>query len=312
MDIYDLIFKECVQSLPYIGGLLINGLIIGCIYALMGLGLTIIFSVLGIVSFAHGEHYMIGGFVAYYLLSNIEGLNPLIAVVLAGVATFIIGSFFEYIFLRPMHSGKIDRPGEYAILVTFGFAFFLQYLTLAIIGPFPFKAQRFFDVTIKPLFGVIPMYSTRVVAAAISLILVGLVLWFMHRTWTGRALRAVSQDKDASAVVGINPQIMNTLAFGLGTMLAGMSGATLVQVFSWTFDVGVPASGKSFVIIVLGGMGSIPGSLLGGLIIGVVESLGTGCFPDPNRGLAYQNAFGVLILALILLFRPQGLFGRKL
>jgi branched-chain amino acid transport system permease protein len=105
---------------------------------------------------------------------------------------------------------------------------------------------------------------------------------------------------------------MNNLAFGIGCMLAGMSGATLVQVFSWVFDVGVVASAKSFVIIVLGGMGSIPGALLGGLIIGVVEALGTGCFPDPNRSLAYRDAFGLIIFALILLLRPQGLFGRKL
>ncbi len=307
-----IVFDQCVQSLPYVSGLLVNGLIIGAIYALMGLGLTLIFSVLGIVSFAHGEHYMIGGFVAYFLLTTLEGLHPIVAVLLAGVATFVIGSIFERLFLRPMHLGKVERPGEYAILVTFGFAFFLQYLTLAIIGPFPFKAQRFFDVRFEPLFGVITLYSTRVIAAAIAVVLIGIVLWFVQRTWTGRALRAVSQDRNAAAVAGINPQTMNNLAFGLGTMLAGMSGATLVQVFSWTFDVGIPASAKSFVIIVLGGMGSIPGAMLGGLIVGVVESLGTGCFPDPNRGLAYQNAFGVLILAVVLLLRPQGLFGRKL
>ncbi len=306
------IFDQCLQSLPYVSGLLINGLIIGAIYALMALGLTLIFSVLGIVSFAHGEHYMIGGFVAYYLLKTFEGMPALLAVVLAGVATFIIGSIFERLFLRPMHTGKVERPGEYAILVTFGFAFFLQYLTLAIVGPFPFKAKRFLDWRIKPLFGTITMYSTRVVAAAISLALIGIVLWFVHRTWTGRALRAVSQDRNAAAVTGINPLFMNNLAFGLGTMLAGMSGATLVQVFSWTFDVGVPASSKSFVIIVLGGMGSIPGALIGGLIIGAVESLGAGCFPDPSRGLAYQSAFGLVIFALVLLLRPQGLLGRKL
>ena len=168
------IFDQCLQSLPYVSGLLINGLIIGAIYALMALGLTLIFSVLGIVSFAHGEHYMIGGFVAYYLLKTFEGIPALLAVVLAGVATFIIGSIFERLFLRPMHTGKVERPGEYAILVTFGFAFFLQYLTLAIIGPFPFKAKRFLDWRIKPLFGMITMYSTRVVAAAISLALIGI------------------------------------------------------------------------------------------------------------------------------------------
>ncbi|MDH3944076.1 MAG: branched-chain amino acid ABC transporter permease [Anaerolineae bacterium] len=308
----EIIADACTQSAPYVTGLVLNGLIIGVIYALMGLGLTLIFSVLGIVSFAHGEHYMIGGFVAFFLLEAINGLHPLLAVVLAGVATFIIGVIFERLFLRPMHEGKVERPGEYAILVTFGFAFFLQYLTLAIIGPFPKKAQQFFDLSIPRLFGSISVFSSRVIAAVIALALIGIVLWFVQRTWAGRALRATSQDNQAAAVTGINPANMNTLAFGLGTMLAGMSGATLVQVFSWTFDVGIPASAKSFVIIVLGGMGSIPGALAGGLIVGVVEGLGTGCFPDPNRGLAYQNAFGILIMAIILLLRPQGLFGRKL
>ncbi len=307
-----MIFDVCVESFPYVAGLIINGLVIGVIYALMGLGLTLIFSVLGVVSFAHGEHYMIGGFVAYFLLKWIDGFPPLLAVVFAGVATFVIGAVFARLFLRPMHSGRVERPAEYAILVTFGFSFFLQYLTLAIIGPFPMKAQRFLDWRIKPLFGTVAMYSTRVVAALIAIVLISIVLWFMYRTWTGRGLRAVSQDKDAAAVTGINSLNMSTLAFGLGTMLAGMSGATLVQVFSWVFDVGVPASAKSFVVIVLGGMGSIPGAMLGGLMIGTLESLGAGCFPDPNRGMAYKDAFGLLVFALVLLFRPQGFFGRKL
>ncbi|RME11019.1 MAG: branched-chain amino acid ABC transporter permease, partial [Ardenticatenia bacterium] len=101
-------------------------------------------------------------------------------------------------------------------------------------------------------------------------------------------------------------------AFGLGAMLAGLAGAMLVTVFSWVPWVGVTASAKSFVIIVLGGMGSIPGSLLGGLILGVVESLGTGLFPDPARSQAYRDVFGLVIFALVLLVKPTGLFGRKL
>ena len=138
------------------------------------------------------------------------------------------------------------------------------------------------------------------------------MLWYIQRTWTGRALRAVSQDKDAAAVTGINPAVMNRLAFGLGCLLAGISGATLVQVFSWVFNVGAAASAKSFVIIVLGGMGSIPGALVGGLIIGVVEVVMTGCWGNPEQALALRDAWGLVIFALILLVRPQGLFGRKL
>ena len=307
-----IIFEACVTNPQYLTGLIINGLVIGMIYALMALGLTLIFSVLGIVSFAHGEFYMIGGFVTYFLLEYFTGMPWYIAIILAGVATFVLGGIFERLLLRPMYGGKVERPGEYAILITFGLAFFLQYTTLALVGPFPVKADRFVDWQIPRLLDTITIPSTRTIAALVALVAIVSTLIFIQRTWTGRALRAVSQDKDAAAVTGINPSTMNNLAFGLGCMLAGMSGATLVQVFSWVFDVGVVASAKSFVIIVLGGMGSIPGALVGGLIIGVMEALGTGCFPDPNRSLAYRDAFGLIVFALILLLRPQGLFGRKL
>jgi branched-chain amino acid transport system permease protein len=307
----------------YLMNLILNGLLIGTIYALMALGLTLIFSVLGIVSFAHGEYYMIGGYVVYYLLEAFTDLHPLLAILAAGLVTFLIGMVFERLFLQPVARGDIERPGEYAILVTFGLAFFLQYLVQGIVGSHSKRADRFFDLpkidlgwvtstagTLK--IGGIPLSASRLAAAVIAVIALLAMIYFVKRTWVGKGLQAVSQDKEAAAVVGINPLNMNTLAFGLGTMLAGMSGATLVSVFAWVPWVGVPASSKSFVIIVLGGMGSMPGALLGGLIIGVVESLGTGLLPDPGRALAYKDAFGLLLFALVLLLKPTGLFGREL
>ncbi len=157
------------------------------------------------------------------------------------------------------------------------------------------------------------MPPSRVIAAGLGLITLAILLWFLNYTWTGRALRAVSQDKQAAAVVGINPLVMNTLAFGLGAMLAGLSGAALVQVFSWVpNNIGAIASARSFVVIVLGGMGSLPGAMVGGIIIGVVEALGVGCFPDVGRALAYQQVFGMAIFAVVLLLKPTGLFGREL
>jgi branched-chain amino acid transport system permease protein len=307
----------------YLMNLILNGLLIGTIYALMALGLTLIFSVLGIVSFAHGEYYMIGGYVVYYLLEAFIDLHPLLAILAAGLVTFLIGMVFERLFLQPVARGEMERPGEYAILVTFGLAFFLQYLVQGIVGSHSKRADRFFDLpkidlgwvtstagTLK--IGGIPLSASRLAAAVIAVIALLAMIYFVKRTWVGKGLQAVSQDKEAAAVVGINPLNMNTLAFGLGTMLAGMSGATLVSVFAWVPWVGVPASSKSFVIIVLGGMGSMPGALLGGLIIGVVESLGTGLLPDPGRALAYKDAFGLLLFALVLLLKPTGLFGREL
>lgn len=307
----------------YLLNLLMNGLLIGVIYALMALGLTLIFSVLGIVSFAHGEFYMIGGYVVYFLLQALTELDPLIAILVAGLTTFILGIFFERILLQPMAKGIVERPGEYAILMTFGLAFFLQHVMVSIVGPFPKKVPRFYDLFVIDwgwlttrsttlIISGIPLSASRLIAALIAIFLIIGMIYFMNRTWTGRGLQAVSQDRQAAATVGINPLSMNSLAFALGTMLAGMSGAALVTVFAWVPWVGATASAKSFVIIVLGGMGSIPGALVGGLIIGVVEALGTGLLPDPTRALAYKDAFGLLIFALVLLIRPTGLFGREL
>ncbi len=321
----------CVTNGGFVATQLVNGLVIGVIYGLMALGLTLIFSILGVVSFAHGEFYMIGGMAVYYITTLwFPGLHPLIGVLGAALLTFVIGIIFERLFLRAMNTGQVERPGEYAILVTFGLAFFLQYLTLALVGANPKKVARFFEypavnlpsaenpallkVTVSSiqLFDFISISTSRFTAAIIALILLGVLMWFLYRTWIGKALRAVSQDRQAAAVAGINPNTMNTLAFGLGTMLAGLSGASLVQVFSWVPWVGIPASARSFVIIVLGGMGSLPGAFMGGLFVGIVEAIGAGCVPDPQRAASYIPAYGMLILTLVLLLKPTGLFGREL
>lgn len=321
----------CVASSSFIYSQLTNGIVIGIIYGLMALGLTLIFSILGIVSFAHGEFYMIGGMVVYYFLNVwFEGSSPIAAILAACVVTFLIGVVFERIFLAPMHTGEVERPGEYAILVTFGLAFFLQYLVQAVAGANPVKAQRFFDFPKSEItsaggneilattagnitfFDAVSIPNPRFTAALIAILMLIVLMLFLYRTWTGKGLRAVSEDRQAAAVAGINPATMNTLAFGLGGMLAGLSGATLVQVFSWLPQVGIIAASRSFVIIVLGGMGSLPGAFIGGLMVGLFEAAGTGCIPDPSRAASYIPAYGMIILTLVLLLKPTGLFGREL
>ncbi len=320
----------CVANGEFVISQLANGIVIGIIYGLMALGLTLIFSILGVVSFAHGEFYMIGGMVTYFMTAEwLPGAPPIVGILASCVVTFSIGYIFERIFLRPLGSGQIERPGEYAILVTFGLAFFLQYFTQALASANPVKAQRFFPFprTEIPLdsgsllrttpgnitiLDTISIPNPRFTAALLALIMLAALLWFLYHTWTGKALRAVSQDRQAAAVAGINPNSMNTLAFSLGAMLAGLSGASLVQVFSWLPQVGIPAAARSFVIIVLGGMGSLPGAFLGGLVVGIVEAAGTGCVPDATRAAAYIPAYGMVILTLVLLLKPTGLFGREL
>ncbi|RMF01596.1 MAG: branched-chain amino acid ABC transporter permease [Chloroflexi bacterium] len=303
----------CVNNGGYVISQISNGLLVGVLYGLIALGLTLIFSILGIVSFAHGQFYMIGGYVAFFVVDDVFGLNlnPLLGLLAAGLVTMAIGIVFERLLLRPMHLGQIERPSEYAILVTFGLAFFLTYTVQATIGTNPRKLTPYFPIDTVTI-GPVSMPPSRVIGAAIGLVVLAILYWFLNYTWRGKALRAVSQDKQAAAVVGINPLTMNTLAFGMGAMLAGIAGAALVQVFTWAPNVGDVASARSFVVIVLGGMGSLIGAMVGGLVIGVVEALGVGCFPDVSRALAYQQVFGLVIFAIVLLLKPTGLFGREL
>lgn len=300
---------EYADFMEYFLSLSTVGLIMGVIYALMALGLTLIFSILRIINFAHGEFYMLGGYASYFILSTFTGLHPLLAIPLAGLVVALIGLGFELGFLRVVHQDRIERPAEYALLVTFGMSFFLMNLALAVFGPYPYRSPSFFQGTVR--LGFVQVSADRLTAGVLSLLLVAMLLVVINKTWVGKALRAVSQDKQAAAVVGINPLRMNTIAFALGIGLAAVAGAVLVPTFFVTPDVGAVPSIRSYIIIVLGGMGSIPGSILGGILIGLVESLGAGYFPDPSRALTYKTAFGLIIFVLVLLFRPTGLFGRK-
>lgn len=295
--------------MDYFLALLITGLVLGIIYALMALGLTLIFSILNVINFAHGEFYMLGGYASYLLLQVFTDIHPLIIVPVSALIVALLGVVFEIFFLRPMHEEQIARPAEYAVLVTFGLSFFLQNLALALFGPYPHSPRSFFEGSVK--IGPAMLSADRLAAAVISLLLLAGLLLLINKTWLGKALRAVSQDKQAAAVVGINPDVMNTVAFGLGVGLAAVAGSLLAPVFAITPDVGAVPAIRAYIIIVLGGMGSLPGSILGGLVIGLVESFGAGYFPDPSRALNYKTVFGLVIFALVLLFRPRGFFGRK-
>lgn len=325
----------CVAApyhITYLAQQTANGVVIGCIYSLMAVGLTLIYSVQGIVSFAHGQLYMVGGYFSFYFLLHASNLlsqltdteisiNPLWGIPVAALIVFLMGAFFERVFLKPMHDGLIERVAEYAILITFGFGFVVEYTTLAIAGPFPQRTDRFIEVrrftlprtqiTDEFAFGPINIIGDRAFAMLVGIALIFALLYFLQRTWTGRALRATSQDRQAAAVTGINPTNMNTLSFGMGSMLAAMSGAALIPIFAWVPWVGAEMVGRSYVIVVLGGLGSVPGALVGGIIVGIVEALGAGCHPDPSRGAAYKEAFALVIFALVLLLKPTGLFGRE-
>lgn len=286
----------------------LNGLVIGSFYALTALGLSIIFGVLKIVNFAHGELYMIGGYL-YYLAVASLGLPPMVGVVLATLGLVVLGGLVEWSLIRPVYTGKVDRPDEYAIMITFGLAILLQNLMLSLFGPWPLRPEPIFRGRVE--IGELILSGDRLAAAAAAVVLIIAVLVLLRWTWAGKAVRAVSQNRKAAEALGVNVGRTALLAFGLGAGLAGAAGALIGPVFNVIPTMGVIPVIKAYVVVVLGGLGSIWGALVGGLILGQVEVFATILIPDTSRALAYKDAYGLAVLVLVLLVRPQGLFGER-
>jgi branched-chain amino acid transport system permease protein len=285
-----------------------NGVVVGLIYALSAAGLTLVFSVLKIVNFGHGVLYMLGGYCAYYAILLL-GLPPALAVVAAMAALFVFGVVFERLFLTPLYSNRVERKDEYAIIVTFGLFMLVENLALVAFGPFNKSAPSFLRGALHV--GMLVITYDRLIAATGAALLLVLLGLFMTRTMLGHVLDAVSQSRDAAAIIGIDPQRFYSIAFGIGSALAGGAGALIGPIFTLSPTMGDLPGVKAFIIIVLGGMGSIPGSIIGGILLGLVEGLGVALYPDPDKALAYSSAFGALLLVLTLLIRPTGLFGRR-
>jgi branched-chain amino acid transport system permease protein len=285
----------------------LNGLVIGVIYAVIAAGLTVIFSILKIVNFAHGEVYMMGGYFAYFAIA-LAGLPPLAAVLVAMATAFLLSVAVERTLLTPLYSPTTERKGDYGILITFGISIFLRNIALIIYGPFPLRPPSFWPGVL--VIGGLIMTWDRVFAAGSGIAMLVGLLWFMNRTIWGEALNAVSQSRESASIVGINPQRFYMLAFGLGGALAGGAGALVGPIYSLSPSMGLLPDTQAFAIVILGGMGSVSGSIIAGLLIGVSESMFVAVFPDPSRSLTYAQAFSLLILMIVLLIRPTGLFGR--
>jgi branched-chain amino acid transport system permease protein len=285
----------------------LNGLVIGVIYAVIAAGLTVIFSILRIVNFAHGEVYMMGGYFAYFAIALV-GVPPLAAVLVAMAIAFLLSVAIERTLLTPLYSPTTERKGDYGILITFGISIFLRNIALIIYGPYPLRPPSFWPGVLA--IGGLIMTWDRVFAAGAGIAMLIALLWFVNRTIWGEALNAVSQSRESAAIVGINPQRFYMLAFGLGGALAGGAGALVGPIYSLSPSMGLLPDTQAFAIVILGGMGSVSGSIIAGLLIGLSESMFVAVFPDPSRSLTYAQAFSLLILMIVLLVRPTGFFGR--
>jgi branched-chain amino acid transport system permease protein len=280
-----------------------NGLIMGLIYALMAIGVTTIFSIMKMVNFAHGEFYMIGGYITYYVSTQFA-ISPLAALVLAFVCVFGIGALVERTLLRPAYTGAIERPGEYAIIITFALSITLVNGALAVFGPFSKGPPQLELPGITFSLPAVP--QDRFVSCLTAIVIVVAVLVFINKTLIGKALQATAQDRESAMAAGIDTNRMSQVVFGLGTGLAAAAGSILGPVFMVYPDMGFSVAMKAFVIVILGGLGSIRGSIVGAILLGLIEGLCM-AFISP----AYRDVYAFIVLIAVLALRPRGLFGEK-
>jgi branched-chain amino acid transport system permease protein len=270
------------------------------------MGLTIIFGVLKVINFAHGSLLMVGMYAAYWAIS-LTGIHPYLALVIVIPAMFVFGYYLQDIVIKPIFiAEKNVREPITVIIVTTGIWYILDNLALLIFGPQyrslannPLQGQMLelgeMFVSVPKLYGCI----TAIVTA-------GAIHWFMKNTLMGRAIRATSMDREAASLMGINQYRIYNVAFGIGAATTGIAAVTLLPFYNVFPTVGVLFDIKGFIIVVLGGLGSISGALLGGIIVGLIESVG------PQFMTATWTEAIVYGLFLIVLFvKPSGLFGQK-
>ena len=287
--------------------LTINGLIIGLFYALMAIGLSLIFGILRIVNFAHGEFYMIGAY-AYTLIALFFGISPWLTLPCAFIAGMALGWATERLLMRPLYSGYANwgvMKDEYAVIITFALSLLLINLVDKVIGPNGYRGPSLVATT-RVEIGPFMASGHRLVAAGITLLVLIAVGLFVRYSYWGRQIQAVAQNRLGASLAGIDTAKASSIVFALSGGLAALAGALLSPIINATPDVGAFPAVKSYVIVVLGGMGSIPGAVVASLILGVLESFGA-----VYISYGYRDTFGLVILIMVLLFRPHGLFGER-
>ncbi len=278
----------------------LNALMLGGTYALLGIGLTLIFGIMRVVNFTHGELYAFGAYAMYALVMKL-GVNFFVALGLATGLGIILGGAIELVLLRTLRSSDIDIT----MLVMIGAWIILQNteqlawtgVAQSIATPFPAE-----PLVVGPL----SVSWNRIFVFAIAVLLIVLTWLLVHATRLGMAMRATFQDRETAALMGVPIQRINTATFALGSGLAAAAGALLGPVFVVTPTMGDLAAAKAFAIVILGGLGNLPGATLGGFILAFAEEIGVGYISS-----GYRDAMGFLLIILILLVRPTGIFAQK-
>jgi branched-chain amino acid transport system permease protein len=283
---------------------LLAGVVIGVIYSLMALGITFIYSVMKMINWAMGEFFMIGSYVQYVVIVSVVGPERWwLALPVAMGTVFLLGLAIQRVLLRPMYVGVIERRDEYATVVTIALMIFFRNLAIVLGGPNQYAPP---DYARPVTLGTLPISGNRFVALVGTTVLLGLFLLVIKKTWIGRALRGAAQNRVGIQTAGVDVLRLDMLAFGVGVALAAGAGALLAPDFLVYPENGAISTFKGFEIIVIGGLGSIVGSVVGAVLLGVIEALGSVFI-----SAAYKDLYGFLLLIALLVFRPTGLFGER-
>lgn len=279
---------------------IVDGVLMGGIYGLVALGLTLIFGVMKIINFAQGALLMLGMYVSYWAFT-LYGINPYLSIPLSAITLFIVGVFIQKTILNKM----LNAPEHNQLLVTLGIMLIIENLALLFWSP-DFRSVDLEGLQSTINIGEIGVNTPKLIAFVFAITLALALFWFLKYTMIGKAIRATSMNRQGAALSGINTNRINYIAFGLGAALAGIAGSLITPFFYTSPTVGATFILKGFVVVVLGGLGNFIGAIVGGLIIGISEALGGAFLPGSLKELVTY-----LIFIIILMVKPNGLFGRK-
>lgn len=286
-------------DLNFYAQLLLNGIVIGVIYALIAMGLSLIFGVLEIVNFAHGEFYMLGAMLAYFLTVNAGiGYWPTVLIVVA--VAVCVGYVLYEALLASMRGANFER----SILLTLGLSMVLQNGAVFLFTTTPKMVASSLSYS-NILLGGLRLSLSRLYALGLGLAAFAALYLILYRTRTGKAMRGVAQSRDAALMVGIDPRAVSRLAVAIGIGLSGLAGAALAPVYAVHPLMGFSFVFKAFAIIIIGGLGNVSGAAIAAVVLGILESLIGGFLP-----LVMVDALVFVSMIAVLLLRPQGLFGR--
>jgi branched-chain amino acid transport system permease protein len=282
----------------------LSGLMVGVLYALMALGITFIYSIVKTINWAMGEFYMIGSYIQFVAVHYLLGARWWwLAAIISAAGTFLVGLILEPILIKPMYTRPMQRRDDYATVVTIALLLLLRSLAVALGGPNQYRPESDLPVV---WIGPLPQEGARVAAFVCALLALAVFWIVIKKTWVGLALRAAAQNRVTVQTSGVDVYRLDAIAFAIGVALAGLAGALLAPLFMVFPTNGAVTTVKGFEVIVIGGLGSIPGALVGGLLLGLAESLGAAFISSP-----YQNVYGFLLVIVVLIVRPDGLFGER-